>query len=119
MLPEGHGDLIDRDALYAGPHFVLDGKTTVGDKDFGFRQFDMFVREDIDKMQAVVPADLVKDSQELVKENGRWITDEELDDIIYDAFVTTDIDAIAEMQEAYAERKRNECQTESQEVEEG
>ncbi len=57
VLPKNHGDLIDKDVLYSGPHFLLGGKTTVGDKDFGFHQFDMFVREDIDKVPVVIMAD--------------------------------------------------------------
>ena len=98
VLPSGHGRLVDVKEILDAYENAYKG-TRLGD-------LEAFLS---DYVQTVVPADLVNDSQGLVSGKYRWITDEELDDIIYDAFVTTDIDAIAEMQEAYAERKRNEC----------
>ena len=56
-LPKGHGDLIDRQALYNGPHFLMTGNAKVDDKDFGEQTFDMFLRQDIESQEAIIPAD--------------------------------------------------------------
>lgn len=56
-LPKGHGDLIDRDQILQGEHFMLLGDVKVGDKNFGEREIDMFPKQTIMSVKPVIEAD--------------------------------------------------------------
>lgn len=56
-LPKGHGDLIDRDQILQGEHFVLLGDVKAGDKNFGEREIDMFPKQTIMSVKPVIEAD--------------------------------------------------------------
>ena len=57
ILPKGHGDLIDRNALLNGEHFIIKGNATVGDKDFGVQEIDVFSRSAIENAPIIIEAD--------------------------------------------------------------
>lgn len=56
-LPKGHGDLIDRDEILQGEHFVVLGDVKAGDKNFGEREIDMFPKQTIMSIKPVIEAD--------------------------------------------------------------
>lgn len=62
VLPKNCGDLIDRNALLNGEHFIIRGNATVGDKDFGVQEIDVFSRSAIEDAPTIIEAD--KDSRE-------------------------------------------------------
>lgn len=56
-LPKGHGDLIDRNQILQGEHFVVLGGVQVGDKNFGEQEIDMFPKQTIMSVKPVIEAD--------------------------------------------------------------
>lgn len=63
VLPKGCGDLIDRDALLKGEHFIIKGDVIVGDVDFGIREMDVYRREVIENAHTVIDADKGEDNE--------------------------------------------------------
>lgn len=56
-LPKGHGDLIYRDQILQGEHFVMLGDIKVGDENFGKYEIDMFPKQTIMSIKPVIEAD--------------------------------------------------------------
>lgn len=56
-LPKGHGDLIDREQILQGEHFVVLGDVKAGDKNFGEREIDMFPKQAIMSVKPIIEAD--------------------------------------------------------------
>lgn len=57
LLPKGHGDLIDRDQILQGEHFVILGDVSVGDKNFGEQEIDMFPKQTIMSVKPIIEAE--------------------------------------------------------------
>lgn len=56
-LPKGHGDLIDRNQILQGEHFVVLGDVKAGGKNFGEREIDMFPKQTIMSVKPIIEAD--------------------------------------------------------------
>ena len=56
-LPKGHGDLIDRNQILQGEHFMILGNVQVEDENFAEREFDMFPKQTIMSVKPIIEAD--------------------------------------------------------------